>query len=75
MSLKGVEVKLNTLGMKNDVAALEALVCSLEDEKVIPISSVMACLIHYLHYPFLGIRMYRKNRRRFQCVSPSEEIN
>jgi hypothetical protein len=35
MSLKDVEVKLKTLGMKNDTAALEAFVSSLEDEKVI----------------------------------------
>jgi hypothetical protein len=35
MSLNDVEVKLKTLGMKNDTAALEAFVSSLEDEKVI----------------------------------------
>jgi hypothetical protein len=49
MSLKDLEVKLKKLGMKNDIAALEAFVNSLEDEKVILILSIMACVIHYLH--------------------------
>jgi hypothetical protein len=75
MSLKDVEVKLKTLGMKNDVAALEAFVSSLEDEKVILIFSVMTCSIHYVHYQFLVIRLYRKNRRRLQYASPCEEIS
>jgi hypothetical protein len=35
MSPKDVEIKLKTLGMKNDIAALEAFVSSLEDERVI----------------------------------------
>jgi hypothetical protein len=60
MSLKHVEVKLKTLGMKNDIAALEDFVSNLEDEKVIQIFSIMTCVIHYLHYPLLGGRLYRK---------------
>jgi hypothetical protein len=35
MSMKNLEVKLKALGAKNDVAALEVFVSSLEDEKVI----------------------------------------
>lgn len=35
MSMKNLEVKLKALGAKNDVAALEVFVNSLEDEKVI----------------------------------------
>jgi hypothetical protein len=35
MSIKDIEVKLKALGTKNDIAALEVFVSSLEDEKVI----------------------------------------
>lgn len=45
MSLKDIELKLKTLGVKNDVAALEAFVSSLEDEKVIMKLSIMTCVI------------------------------
>jgi hypothetical protein len=41
MSTKNIEVQLRKLGMKNDVAGLEAFVSSVEDEKVI-ISPVVA---------------------------------
>jgi hypothetical protein len=55
MSQKDVEVKLKTLGIKNDIVALAAFVSSLEDEKVILIFSVMISVISYFHYPALGI--------------------
>lgn len=35
VTIKDIEVKLKALGTKNDIAALEDFVSSLEDEKVI----------------------------------------
>jgi hypothetical protein len=44
MSPKDVEVKLKTLGAKNNIAALTDFVSSLEDEKVILVFSVIICV-------------------------------
>lgn len=56
MSLNDVEVKLKTLGMQNDTAALEAFVSSLEDEKI---CSLIACKICHSDAPQLLNYLYR----------------
>ncbi|PNF15306.1 hypothetical protein B7P43_G01000 [Cryptotermes secundus] len=56
MSLKDIEVKLKTLGVKNDVASLEAFVSSLEDEKI---CSLVSCKICHSDAPQLLSYLYR----------------
>jgi hypothetical protein len=72
MSPKDLEVKLKTLGMKNDIAALQAFVSSLEEEKVILMFSVISCVVSEFHYPLLGIGLYRRSRRLLHFASPCE---
>jgi hypothetical protein len=62
MSAKSIEAQLKKLGMKNDIAGLEACVRSVEDEKVILTSPVMSSVIHVLHH--LNDVSRRKNSRR-----------
>jgi hypothetical protein len=49
MSAKNVEVQLKKLGIKNDLVGLEALLSSVEDDKVILTYTVMSSAVHGLH--------------------------
>lgn len=52
MSAKSVEIQLKKLGMKNDIAGLEAFVRSVEDEKVMLASTVMSSIIHVVCHSY-----------------------